>query len=160
MTLPIHAIPAFDKSSVSNSVMSILIATVKNNDVPCTFEAVLNYLLVANGLPQSKWIMFLHPRPSYLIQLTPNIYIPSLPLPHHHHSLIDRQQLRQIITNLNQQQFSRKNTRKPTKENLSELISESKLILKLPQRIEDVIKQFNSLKNYIEVVNLSSAEFD
>ena len=53
-----------------------------------------------------------------------------------------------------------KNCRRPTKENLSELISENGLILKPPLKIEEVIKQFNSLKNNIEVVNLSSAEFD
>ena len=47
----------------------------------------------------------------------------------------------------------------PTKENLPELISENRLILKPPLRIEEVIKQFNSLKNNIEVVNLSTAEF-
>ena len=33
-------------------------------------------------------------------------------------------------------------------------------ILKPPLRIEEVIKQFNTLKNNIEVVNLSAAEFD
>ena len=32
----------------------VLIVTVKNNEVPGTFEAVLNSLLVANGLPQFK----------------------------------------------------------------------------------------------------------
>ena len=48
----------------------------------------------------------------------------------------------------------------PIKENLSELISENRLILKPPLRKEEVIKQFNSLKNNIEVVNLSAAEFD
>ena len=35
-----------------------------------------------------------------------------------------------------------------------------RLIFKLPLRIEEVIKQFISLKNNIEVVNLSAAEFD
>ena len=32
--------------------------------------------------------------------------------------------------------------------------------MKPPLRIDEVIKQFNSLKNNIEVVNLSAAEFD
>ena len=56
--------------------------------------------------------------------------------------------------------YKKKHCRKPTKENLSELISENRLIPKPPLRIDEVIKQFNSLKNNIEVVNLSSAEFD
>ena len=56
--------------------------------------------------------------------------------------------------------YKKKNCRKPTKENLSEFIRENRLILKPPLRIEEVNKQFNSLKNNIEVVNLSTAEFD
>ena len=40
------------------------------------------------------------------------------------------------------------------------LISENGLLFKPPLRIEEVIKQFNSLKNNTEVVNLSAAEFD
>ena len=60
---------------------------------------------------------------------------------------------------LRQQKFTRKKCRKLTKENLSELISENRLILKPPLRIEEVIKQFNSPTNNIEVVNLSAAEF-
>ena len=54
ITFPVHPISAFGKSSISNTVISVLIATVKNNEVPGTFEAVLNSLLVANGLPQFK----------------------------------------------------------------------------------------------------------
>ena len=54
ITFPIHPISAFEKSSISNAVISVLIATVKNNEVPGTFEAVLNSLLVANGLRQFK----------------------------------------------------------------------------------------------------------
>ena len=65
-----------------------------------------------------------------------------------------------MITRLRQQQFTRKKMQRPTKENLSELFSENRLILKPPLRIEGVIKQFNRLKNNIEVVNLSAAEFD
>ena len=66
-----------------------------------------------------------------------------------------------MITRLHLQQFSRKkNGRKQTKENLSELISENKFILMPPLKIEEVIKQFNSLKNNIEAVNLSAAECD
>ena len=45
-------------------------------------------------------------------------------------------------------------------ENLSELISENRLVLKPPLRIEELIKKFNSLKNNIELVNLSAAELD
>ena len=47
----------------------------------------------------------------------------------------------------------KKNCRTPTKENLSELISENRLIFKPLLRIEEVIKLFNSLKNNIEVIN-------
>ena len=54
ITLPIRNISAFEKSSISNAVISVLVATVKNNEVPGSFEAVLNSLLVANGLPQFK----------------------------------------------------------------------------------------------------------
>ena len=39
---------------VINTVISVLIATFKNNEVPGTFAAVLNSLLVANGLLQFK----------------------------------------------------------------------------------------------------------
>ena len=54
ITFPIHPISALEISSISNAVSSILIATVKYNEVPGTFEAVLNSLLAANGLLQFK----------------------------------------------------------------------------------------------------------
>ena len=55
ITFSIHHISAFEKSSISNAVViSVLIATVKNNEVPGTFEEDLNSLLVANGRPQFK----------------------------------------------------------------------------------------------------------
>ena len=119
-----------------------------------------NLFLLLTASLNSKWVMLLHPRPSHLPQLTLHLEITSLPLPHRHHSQTNRQQHRQMITWLRQQQFTRKNGGKPTKENLSELISKNRLILKPPLRIEEVIKQFNNLKNNIEVVNLSAAEFD
>ena len=51
ITIPIESIPTFEKSSVSNTVISILITTVKNCEELGTFETVLNSLLIANGLP-------------------------------------------------------------------------------------------------------------
>ena len=55
---------------------------------------------------------------------------------------------------------ARKNKQKTTtKVNISDLISGSKLILKSPLKI-DVIVQLTSNKNNIDVVNLSSTDFD
>ena len=51
--------------------------------------------------------------------------------------------------------FKKKYTEKPTKENISELINEKKLILEPPLKIDEVIKQFSSIKNIIEVASLS-----
>ena len=50
ITFPIHPISAFGNSNLSNTVISVIIATVENNEVPGTF-VVLNSLLVANGFP-------------------------------------------------------------------------------------------------------------
>ena len=49
ITIPIQSIPTFDKSSVSNAVISTLIATDKNCAEPGTIETVLNSPLTANG---------------------------------------------------------------------------------------------------------------
>ena len=54
ITIPIKSIPTFDNSSVSNAVISVLIATVKNSEEPGTFETVLKFLLTANCLPTFK----------------------------------------------------------------------------------------------------------
>ena len=56
--------------------------------------------------------------------------------------------------------FKKKQTKKPSKENISELLSGNKLILKPPLKIDEVIEHLTSNKNNIEVVNLSSANFD
>ena len=49
----------------------------------------------------------------------------------------------------------------PTKKNISNLISGNKLILKPPLKIDEVIENLtSSQKNKIEVVNLSSTDFD
>ena len=56
--------------------------------------------------------------------------------------------------------FKKKTTKKPTKENISELLSGNKLILKPPLKIDEVIEHLTSNKNNIEVVNLSSTDFD
>ena len=60
-----------------------------------------------------------------------------------------------------QQLNSRKKyTQKATKENISELITEKKFIPKPPLKIDEVIKLFLSNRNNIEVVSLSSTDFD
>ena len=51
ISIPIQSIPTFEKSSVSNAVISLLIAIVKNCEEPGTNETVLNSPLTANGLP-------------------------------------------------------------------------------------------------------------
>ena len=54
IAIRIQSIPTFGKSSVSNAVISVRIATVKNCEEPGTFETVMNSLLPANGLPTFK----------------------------------------------------------------------------------------------------------
>ena len=56
--------------------------------------------------------------------------------------------------------FKKKQTKKKTKENISELLSGNKLILKPSLKIDEVIEHLTSNKNNIEVVNLSSTDFD
>ena len=60
--------------------------------------------------------------------------------------------------------FKKKYTKKTTKENISivkiELNSKNKLILKPPLKIDEVIRQFSSNNNNMEVVTLPSADFD
>ena len=73
ITIPIQSIPTFEKSNVSNTVINILITTVKKCEEPGTFETVLNPLLTQMAFRLSKWVMLLHPRPSHLLQLTPHL---------------------------------------------------------------------------------------
>ena len=56
--------------------------------------------------------------------------------------------------------FKKKQTRKPTKENISELLSRNKLILKPPLKIVEVIEHLTSNINNIDAVNLSFSDFD
>ena len=56
--------------------------------------------------------------------------------------------------------FKKIYTKETTKENISELMSEKKLILKSPWKADEVIKQFSSNKNDMEVVSLSSSDLD
>ena len=105
ITIPIQSIPTLEKSSVSNAVISVLIATVKNSEEPGTFENVLNSLSIANGLPTFKMGNVTAPSPSYLLQLTPLLLILGLPLPHRR--LTNRQLLRQKITRFQKQLSSR-----------------------------------------------------
>ena len=51
ITIPIQSIPTFEKSSISNAVISIHVSTVKNSEEPGTSETVRNSLLTANSLP-------------------------------------------------------------------------------------------------------------
>ena len=158
ITFPIHTNSAFEKSSISNAVISVLIATVKNNEVPGTFEAVLNSLPVANGLPQSK-MGNVTPSSSFPSTSTDSVSLNTQSTSPISPSLPDKPSTASTDDH-SATIYKTKKCRKPTKENLSVLISENRLILKPPLRIEEVIKQFNSLKNNIEVVNLSAAEFD
>ena len=108
ITIPIQSIPTFEKSSVSNAVISVLIATAKNCEEPGTIETVLNSLLTANGLPIFKMGDVTPPTSFPPTQLTPHPWILSLPLPHRR--LANRQLLRQkIFTQLQKQLSSRKN---------------------------------------------------
>ena len=155
LTFPIHPISAIEKSSISNALISVLIATVKNNEVPGTFEAVLNSLLVANGLPQFKMGNVTPPSsvPSTSTDsVSLNTQSTSTPSP----SLLDKPSTASTDDHSAPPAtiYKKKPGRTPTNKNLSELISENRLILKPPLRIEEVIKQFNSLENNIEVVNL------
>ena len=71
ITMPIQLIPTFEKSSVSNAVISVLIATVKNSEESGTVETVLNSLWTLHTFKMGNGI--LHPRPSKLSQLTPHL---------------------------------------------------------------------------------------
>ena len=50
--------------------------------------------------------------------------------------------------------FKKKQTKKPRKENMSELLSGNKLILKPPLKIDEVIEHLTSNKNNIEVLKV------
>ena len=56
-------------------VISVLIATVKNSEEPGTFETVLNFLLIANGLRTFKMGNVTPPTsfPPTITQLTPHL---------------------------------------------------------------------------------------
>ena len=73
ISVPIQSIPTYEKSNVSNTVTSILIATVKNSEEPGTFETVLNSLLTANGHPTFKMGNVTPPTSFHLPQLTPHL---------------------------------------------------------------------------------------
>ena len=154
ITIPIQSIPTFEKSSVSNAVIGVLIATVKNCEEPGTFETVLNSLLTANGLPTFK-----------RVNVTPPTSFPP--------NLTD-------TTSLNTQStFTPSSPDKPSTASsedhsaskatvfkkyiyiyiyiyISELLSGNNLILKPSLKIDEVIEHLTSNKNNIEVVNLSS----
>ena len=73
ITIPVQSIPTCEKRSVSNAVISVLIATVKNSEEPDTFERFWTSFWLQTASPLSKWVMLLHPCPSHLPQLTPHL---------------------------------------------------------------------------------------
>ena len=159
LTIPIQSIPTFEKSSVSNAVISLLIATLKNCEEPGTFETVLNSLLAANGLPSFKMgnvtpPTSFPPTPTDTTSLnTQSTFTPSSPDKPSTATSEDHSASKATV-------FKKKQTKKPTKENISELLSGNKLILKPTLKIDEVIEHLTSNKNNIEVVNLSSSDFD
>ena len=116
-------------------------------------------MLTANGLPTFKMGNVTPPKsfppsPTDTTSLTTqSTFTPSLPdkpstaLPEDHSAL------KATV-------FKKKQTKKLTKENISELLSGNKLILEPPLKIHEVIEHLTSNKNNIEVVNLSSSDFD
>ena len=132
ITIPIQSIPTFGKSSVSNAVISVLTATAKNCDEPGTFETVLNSLLTANGLPTFKMgnvtpPTSFQPIPTDISSLnTESTFTPSLRGKPSTASSEDLHSASKVTA------FKKKQTKKPTKENISELLSGNKLILKTP----------------------------
>ena len=128
ITFPIDPISTFKKGSVSNAVISILIGTVKNNEVPGIVEAVLNPLLVANGLPQFKMDNVSPPSsfpPNSTDSASLNTQSTSTPSP----SLpTNRQQRRQMITLLRHLQCTRKKEKKINKGASDQQIYQSSLV--------------------------------
>ena len=129
IAIPIQSIPTFEKSSVSNAVISVLIATDKNCEEPGTFETVLNSLLTANGLITFKMGIVtpptpFPPTPTDTTSLnTQSTFTPSSPDKPSTASSEDHSASKATV-------FKKKQTKKTTKENISELLSGNKLILK------------------------------
>ena len=159
ITIQIQSISTLTKSSVSNAVISVLVATVKNCEEPGTIETVLNSLLTANGLSTFKMgnvtpPTSFPPTPTDITSLTTqSTFTPSSPDKPSTASSEDHSASKTTV-------FKKKQTKKPTKENISKLLSGNKLILKPPLKIDEVIEHLTSNKNNIEVVNLSSSDFD
>ena len=138
------------------SVYLLPLSKTVRNKTPLKWFWTSFWLQMAS--PLSKWVMLLHPRPSHLPQLTPHLYIHSLPLPP---SLPDKLSTASSeFTRLQMQLSSRKNEQKHKKRKYIKLISGNKLILKPPLKIDKVIEHFTRNKINIKVVNLSSSNID
>ena len=159
ITISIQLIPTFEKSSVSNAVISILIAIVKNCEEPDTFETVLNSLLTANGLPTFKMVNVTSPTSfpptpaDTSSSNTQSTFTPSSPDTPSTASSEDHPTSKATV-------FKKNKTNKTTEKNISELLSGNKLILKPSLKIDEVIEHLTSNKNNLEMVNLSSIDFD
>ena len=120
---------------------------------------VLNSLLTANGLPTFKMGKVTPPKsfPPTSTDTssfnTQSIFTPSWP------DKPSTATSENHLTSIKLQLYQEK-TNKKTKKNISELLSGNKLILKPPLKIDEVIEHLTSNKNNIEVVNLSSTDFD
>ena len=142
--------------TVSNAVISVLIATVRSSEVPGTFETVVNFLLTANGLPYFKMgnvtsPTSFPPTPTDTSSLnTQSTFTPSSPDKPFTASSQDHSASNATV-------FKTKQT---NKKYIVYLIRGNKLILKPPLKIDEVIEHLTSNKNNIEVVNLSSTDFD
>ena len=150
ITMPIESIPPFEKSSVSNAVSSVLIATVKNCENRAPLKRFWTPFWLQTASPLSIWVMLLHPRSSHLLQLTPLFQILRYP--------IVAWQTGNCFVRRSSLGFKRNCLQE--KKNISELLSGNKLILKPPLKIDEVIEHLTSNKINIEVVNLSSSDFD
>ena len=118
ISIPIQSYPTFEKSSVSNADISVLIATVKNCEEPGTFGTVLNSLLTANGLPTFKMgnvapPTSFPPTPTDTTSLTTqSTFTPSSPDKPSTASPEDHSASKATVV-------KKKQTKKPTKENIS-----------------------------------------
>ena len=77
ITIPIQSIPTFEKSSVSNTLITQLSAYLSPLSKTERNQAPLKRFWIPCWLqmpfPLSKWVMLLHPRHSHLPQLTPHL---------------------------------------------------------------------------------------
>ena len=158
ISIPIQSIPTFEKSSVSNAVISVLIATVKNCEEPGTFETVLNCLLTANGFPTFKMG---NVTPPTSFPLTPtdttclntqSTFTPSSPDKPSTASPEDHSASKATI-------FKKKTNQTTNKRKYIRTTQWKQANPQAPLKIDKVIEHLTSNKNNIEVVHLSSSDF-